>query len=225
MQPKEHTAMTKREPAAVSRRIRVTAALAAALSFVAPAAMASEGRTDPPGQRDANHCVADETGVDFNELFGVSEQIINRFCLEATAGERWRTMIPWIVSPEEGAVYPDGYTPLQAAPIDDFEAKVEYVKVIVDGGTRHERVLLFSGEEGLRSGFTFDQLEPGAPPLPTTVVLTPPLHPLSKGEHTRELIFSLSAMHCDGLSPDAELNCLPAGETTLFPRPINVVNP
>jgi hypothetical protein len=183
---------------------------------------AAGGRLDPPGHRDANHC-ANGAGTDVNALFGVSEQILNPYCRSATSGEHWRPSGIWVVSPTNDS-FPAGYVAAGATPIDDFVSKLAAVKVVIDGGTRQERTLVFGPQEVLRTDVTFDRLEPGAPEWPMAVTL-PRMAPLSRGEHTREVIWVFSAEHCDGLAPNRDENCLPAGETSFGVRPLTVTTP
>jgi hypothetical protein len=219
-----------KKPERLTHRVTRTAAIAVLLSLTAPFAAGADAapRTDPPGDEDGNHCVS-AIGVDVNELLEVSEQIVNPFCVEASAGERWRMAVPWIVNVETGGeiptVYPDGYVPLRPVPMDDFLAKVDSIEMVVDGGTRRAKTYIFSGSEALRTGFTLDQLDPGWPALPMTIILTPALRALSEGEHSRELTIVMSATHCDGLDTDAELSCLPAGRTSTGAHPITFTTP
>lgn len=205
------------------RGARLLAAVAVVVATLATGAGgASAGREDPPGHGDANHCFTD-LGVDFNEVLGYREQIVNRYCLEATAGEHWRPMALWIVSPTNDS-FPEGYVPSAPTPLEDLVAKLVEVRVVIDGGTRHERTFTFPASKVVRTDVTFDRLEPGAPPLPT-LIAAPRMRPLPVGEHTREVIWVLSDQHCDGLAPIAEENCLPAGEVSFFPRPLIVTPP
>jgi hypothetical protein len=208
-------------------RSRGVAGLAALLTLLATSLVfavgnASAGRDDPPGDRDANHCV-NSFGVDLNELYGVSEQFRNRECQVVSAGEHWILgPIVWIVDDGVDSLYPDGYVPVSPNPIDDFAAKLVAVKVVVD-----RRTHVFSPSEALRTDINIAQLEPGAweEPLPMASML-PRLRPLSVGQHTFQPFVVLSDEHCDGLGTVEEQNCLPAGETPFAPpRPITVTTP
>ena len=72
---------------AVRRFIVISAAIAA--STLHAASGASAGRPDPPGHNeDAHHCI-NSFGVDYNELFGITEQFRSFECRDISAGERW----------------------------------------------------------------------------------------------------------------------------------------
>jgi hypothetical protein len=49
--------------------------------------------------------------------------------------------------------------------------------------------------------------------------------PLSPGHHTFEFIWVLSAPHCDGISADFDISCLPAGAFPMGVRPADVSTP
>jgi hypothetical protein len=206
-----------------SRRIGLTALLTfLAASFVIAVGTASAGRDDPPGDRDANHCI-NSFGIDLNELYGVPDQFRNRECQALSVGEHWVLgPLTWIVDDGIDSVYPDGYVPVSPDPIDDFAAKLVAVKVVVDGTTE-----VFAPSEALRTDINIEQLEPGTVggPFPMASIL-PRLRPLSVGEHTFQPFIVLSAEHCDGFAPVEEENCLPSGEIPFAPpRVITVTTP
>ena len=202
------------------RGVAGIATLLLAASLALGVTNASAGRVDPPGQRDANHCI-NSLGVDLNELYGISDQFRNRDCQALSAGEHWVLgPIVWIVGDGVGSVYPSGYVPASPNPIDDFAAKLVAVKVVVDG-----KAQIFPPGEALRTDISFAQLEPGQPSLPMESML-PRLRPASVGVHTFQPFVVLSAMHCDGLGSVADDNCLPAGEIPFGPpRPTTVTTP
>lgn len=206
---------------AKSRRAPVALAAVVATWLVVGAGGASAGRVDPPGHKDANHCV-NPFGVDLNVLFGVPEHIRTFFCTAISAGEPWRPFSFWFTDDGIDSVYPEGYVPLRPLPIDDFVAKLT-VKVVIDGGTSREKTYVFSPAEAVRTDITLGQLMPGNPPFPMAAIM-PRMQPLSVGDHTAALILVLSAEHCDGLAA-AEENCLPAGETLYSLRPTPVTTP
>jgi hypothetical protein len=206
-----------------SRRIGLTALLTfLAASFVIAVGTASAGRDDPPGDRDANHCI-NSFGIDLNELYGVPDQFRNRECQALSVGEHWVLgPLTWIVDDGIDSVYPDGYVPVSPDPIDDFAAKLVAVKVVVDG-----KAQVFSPSQALRTDINIEQLEPGqfGDPLPMASML-PRLRPLSVGDHSFQPFIVLSAQHCDGLAPVEDENCLPAGEIPFGPpRVITVTTP
>jgi hypothetical protein len=232
--------MTKstRQAGKAKLRILLAGALAALVASASPAAAApgdvgklpgSHDRyggvlelPDFSGQREANHCVTN-AGVDLNALFGVPDQIVTRFCSEVSAGEHWRPFGFWIVN-SFNETFPAGYVPSGPTPIEDFVTKLVEVKVVVDGGTRQEKTLVFEPGDVLRTDVTSDQLEPGFPQLPMAVTL-PRMKPLSIGQHTRELVWVLSAQHCDGFGTSVDDNCLPAGDVSFGVGPFTVTAP
>jgi hypothetical protein len=186
---------------------------------------ASAGRLDPPGHGDANQCF-NSLGVDLNELYGISDQFRTRECQEVTAGEHWILLLVWITDDGVDNVYPAGYVPSRATPMEDFLAKLVAYKVVVDGGTPQEFTQVFSPSE-VRTDINDEQLEPGRfeEPLPVASMLAR-MRPLSVGDHTFQPFIMLSAQHCDGLGADVEENCLPAGEIPFGPpRPLTVTAP
>jgi len=204
------------------------AALAAVLAaaLVLGAGSASAGRVDPPGDPDANHCV-NAAGVDLNVLYGVSDQFRTRECQDISAGEHWRVPLVWIVNFGADSVYPPGYTPADPDPIDDFVTKLVAVKAVLDGGTLQEHTLVFAPSEALRTDINAEQLEPGfwGAPYPMAS-MQPRLAPLGVGDHTFQLSIVLSALHCDGIAPNVDENCLPAGEVPFTPtRPLIISTP
>ncbi|MGH3079852.1 MAG: hypothetical protein ACRDNH_01790 [Gaiellaceae bacterium] len=207
---------------AVGRRALVALAAVVAAWLVVGAGGASAGRVDPPGHQDANHCII-PSGVDLNALFGVPEQFRTRICTVISAGEHWRIFGFWYTDDGVDSVYPEGYVPLRPLPIEDFVAKFS-VKVVIDGGTSQQKTYLFSSAEALRTDITLDQLMPGNPPFPMAAIM-PRLQPLSVGDHTLQVIWVLSAQHCDGLGTVIGKNCLPAGELDTGVRPITVTTP
>lgn len=189
----------------------VASVLAATLAGAAPA------QAVPPPD---HNCLSPD-GTNLNQLYEVGERIIGPpACREAFAGERWvRTGATWATAPSAAdAVYPEGYTPSEPNPIDDFNAKFAGARFVHDAGTPQERSFTF-GREALRTGFT----APNG--LPYSAIVSPALRPLSVGRHTSTMYLRLSAEHCDGLGTSPDDNCLPEGEFTwshatfeVFPR-------
>ena len=211
-----------REVDMVSLRKLLTATLAGA------ALVLSLTATTPPASaalpaRD-NNCVHPISGINLNELFGVPEQLVAA-CGGPTAGEHWRPFIAYFGAEASDAVYPPGYVPLHASPVDDILAKLT-IKVVIDGGTRQQKTYTFSpsDEDAFRTDLTFHDINPANPDLPGFIVI-PRMAPLSPGHHTYQLIWVLSAAHCDGLSADFDASCLPAGEFPLGARPFDVSLP
>jgi hypothetical protein len=188
-----------------------------------PMSTAVAGRVDPPG-RQANDCVHPSSGVSLNQLFDVPEQFVGPICTGLTAGEQWRAILGDYEAETADAVYPPGYVPLFANPIDDVLGKTT-IKVVIDGGTRQEKAYTFvpSDTDTFRLDVRIHDLNPAFPDLPGFFVI-PRLPPLSPGHHTHELIWILSAEHCDGTSTDEDAACF-AGEYPVFERPTDVAIP
>jgi len=169
---------------------------------------------DPPGHR-LNQCL-NASSIDLNAVFGVTEQIA---CGQTiTAGGRWRPAAFWYVNTAYDAV-PPGYVPAASTPLADFVTKLKAVKVIADAGTKQERTFVFSPAEALRTDVTLNQVDPEAPGRPMAVTI-PSVKSLSVGQHTIEVRWVLSAMHCDGFTDIEGYSCLPAGEVSLGTRSI-----
>jgi hypothetical protein len=185
----------------------------------------SAGRVDPPGHQDGNHCV-NSSGVDLNDLYGVSEQIREFNCRVVSAGEHWIRPIWWITNTAADSVYPAGYVPARAAPLDDFVSKLTAVEFVIDGGTHQERTYTFGASGIVRTDVHAEQVDPGAwgAPYPMASILAR-LRPLSVGQHFVEAFVVLSAKHCDGFTTDPDLSCLPAGETLFVGHPVAFTKP
>ena len=203
---------------------KILAGLAAVVALgalsIGPAIAA---RADPPG-RHANNCVHPSSGISLNELFHATEQFVGPICTGLTAGEHWRAIVGDYEAETANAVYPPGYVPLYANPVDDVLAKTT-IKVVVDGGTRQEKVYTFgpSDTDAFRLDVRIHDLNPAFPDLPGFFVI-PRMPPLSPGHHTHELIWIVSSMHCDGTSTDEATSCL-AGENPVFVRATDVAIP
>jgi hypothetical protein len=206
-----------------SHRIGKTLLMVVTL-VVTGAGEVSAGRPDPPGHADANHCV-DSSGVDLNDLYGVSDQFRTFECRVISAGERWVPPLLWITN-DTDLVYPPGYVPSLPAPIDDFLAKLVAVMVVIDRGTSQERTHLFDPSDIVRTDINAQDVDPGQweSPFPMASLL-PSMPPGVVGDHTFEPILVLSAEHCDGFGPDPELQCLPAGEVSFGVRPLSITPP
>ena len=195
----------------------VAAAVTASLALAVPPASAGQASRD-------NNCVHPISGVNLNELFGVPEQLVYA-CGGPTAGEAWRPFIGYFGAEASDAVYPPGYVPLHASPVDDVLAKT-LIRVVVDGGTRQEKTYTFSpsDEDAFHTDLTIHDINPAFPDLPGFIVI-PRMAPLSPGHHTSQIIWVLSAAHCDGTSADFDASCLPAGENAGALRPFDVSLP
>jgi hypothetical protein len=170
----------------------------------------SHGRARAQAKKEnGNHCIA-PNGDDLNELFGVSAQILTRFCTEVGSGEQWTTGQPWFMAQTFEAV-PEGFTPAGDTPLEDFIAKFIEVKYVIDPGTQHEKTVIFPNGDKL---FVDPDFNGGVLVSPITLGL---LKPEPVGPHVFDLYWSFSALHCDGLAANVDENCLPAGEFRLGP--------
>lgn len=158
-----------------------------------------------------NHCIS-PIGLDLNEFYDISAQIVAPFCTEVGSGEQWLVAAPWFVE-HSFVTVPAGFVPAEGAttPLEDFIAKFSAVKYVIDPGTRQEQTVVFPNDEPL---FTAElAVDDG---LVRVVPGThDPLHPLPVGTHTVDIYWVFSAMHCDGIGDDPTpgQNCFPAGET------------
>ena len=186
------------------RRAVAAGAVTASLTLAVPPASAALPTRD-------NNCVH-PSGVSLNELFGVPEQFVAPICEGLTAGEYWRPIMNYFGADGSDAVYPPGYVPLHANPVDDILAKVT-IKVVIDGGTRRQKTYTFSptDEDAFRTDVRVHELNPAFPDIPSFFIM-PRMAPLSVGHHTYEFVWVQSAPHCDGTSTDESASCLPAGE-------------
>jgi hypothetical protein len=142
-------------------------------------------------------------GVNINVGFGVSDWVVwSPFCSEIGAGHRWTVSNPWSMSPTFDVV-PPGFVPAGPTPVDDFLAKFEAVKYVVDPGTKKEQTYVFTNGEDM--GFL--TLGPRIFANPVTLGSMSPLAP---GVHVVDSYLVMNAQHCDGLGDDATpgQNCL-----------------
>jgi hypothetical protein len=164
----------------------------------------SAGGAAAADRKEGNHCISPE-GLDLNEFFGVSAQIVSAFCTEVGSGEQWTMSLSWRMNTSFETV-PEGFVPAGATPLEDFVAKFSGVRYVTDPGTEQSRTTVFRNVSDLFIG-TFAGLPRVSP------VTLGTLQPLPVGEHTVEVYWEFSAMHCDGLGTMIGGNCLPAGES------------
>lgn len=164
-------------------------------------AVAAAGRT-----KDVMHCES-PGGLDLNDFYGVSDQIVAAFCPLLNSGQRWRPANRWDTAPTFDAYddFPDGFAPVGDTPQEDFIAKFQAVKYVIDPGTRREKTVVFPKDASL---FVL-QGDDGDVTSPITLGA---LGPLPVGEHAVDVYWHMSAKHCDGLGDELDVNCLAAGE-------------
>jgi hypothetical protein len=170
--------------------------------------MASTALTSHPAQAShpvENHCIAPATGVDLNDLFGITKQIVTPFCNQVDAGEQWTAAGPaWFMNTSFDLV-PAGFAPAGETPLEDFLAKFVAIKYVIDPGTLQERTFVYPVSDDLWMG-----TNAGFPAVwPGTLSKLPPL---SIGEHVVVVYWVFNAMHCDGFGDVIELYCLGPGE-------------
>jgi hypothetical protein len=190
------------------RRPRASAAGLIALAVSVAIAALGGGEASAAKERE-NHCIA-PSGVDLNEFYGVSEQIVTPFCTEVGSGERWTRSAGWLMN-HSFEVVPEGFVPAGVTPLEDFVAKFAGVRYVVDPGTKRERTYVFADTADLWTG-----TNPDGFPLVNPLTLGA-LRPLPPGDHVLETYWRFSAMHCDGLGDATGPggNCIPAGEVQL----------
>ena len=161
-----------------------------------------------PGRDRGAGQAAHPTGVDLNVVYGVSAAIVAPFCTEIDAGHRWTVTNAWFMSPTFDIV-PAGFVPAGATPADDFIAKFEAMKYVVDPGPK-EKSYVFTNVEALA-------IRGPLPPegfFVANPITLGSMSPLKPGTHVVESYFVMSALHCDGLGDSVAGNCLQG--VTLF---------
>jgi hypothetical protein len=151
------------------------------------------------------HCVT-PSGIDLNVVDGVSDWIVAPFCTEIAAGHRWTVTNAWFMSPTFDVV-PPGFVPAGATPAEDYVAKFEAVKYVVDPGSTKEKSFVFTNVEDLT-------IRPGGPFIVADPITLGSLSPLNPGTHVVDAYIVMSALHCDGLGDSVADNCLQG--VTLF---------
>jgi hypothetical protein len=189
------------------RAVAVTA-LAAACVLVT-----SAGGAAAVDSKEGNHCISPE-GADLNEFYGLSTQLVASFCDEVGSGEQWTPSLSWRLNHTFEAV-PEGFVPAGTTPLEDFVAKFSGVRYVIDPGTNQSKTTVFENVGDLFIG-TFS----GFPRVSPVTLGT--LNPLPIGEHTVEVYWEFSAMHCDGFDPVSNASCIPAGETKVNTRTFEV---
>ena len=153
------------------------------------------------------HCVT-PSGVDLNEVNGVSDAIVAPYCTEIAAGHRWTVTTEWLMNSRFDNV-PPGFVPAGATPAEDFVAKFEAVKYVVDPGPK-EKTYVFTNVEDLA-------IRGPLPPegfFVANPITLGSMSPLKPGTHVVDSYIVMSALHCDGLGDSVADNCLQG--VTLF---------
>ena len=187
---------------------------AVALATAAIAAGPGQGLAADGGP-DRDHCVT-PFGEDLNEVFATPDALITPFCGEAGTGQRWRPVARLVVAGDD-PVFPEGYEPSRPALDDDFLAKLESVRFVVDEDTARERQYEFAASDLA--------LQRGVLPDGSRFIrfASPSLHPLPPGDHSVASYTTLSGELWDGLGLEPGVNSIPAGESALVPLEFSVV--
>jgi hypothetical protein len=184
-----------------------------------------QGRVHAQKTKPGNHCIVAD--ADLNGVYGISDQIVNRFCPEVGSGEHWVAPgAPWFMNDHFESV-PAGFVPAPGAttPLEDFVQKFVQVRYVIDPNSEHEQTVVFPNAGNLFTGPV--SLFPGLPEDFKAVVSPATLgtlRPLPVGDHAVEVYWTLSAQHCDGLGDVVDENCLP-GEEFLYVNPPFTVTP
>jgi len=231
-------------------RCIVTAALVgtSAVLFLADGSAAASAAVN-----ESTTCVSDNGsdvnayfGIPHSDAIWLNLQGQNPACVTVVRGHNFIRTHGWIAQLPPGTkvngktiepVYPNGYRPDHPAPMDDFLSKISRARYVVsrDGRveitktvTRRELLahaklgtfgdLFVSPDTTLTPGVTIY----GAAPEWTT------LEPFSSrrlgtGQHTIDIYWTLTKMHCDGFAPDITNDCFAAGETLSTSTVFNVV--
>lgn len=171
---------------------------------IAALLLASVPVTASAGTKDGNHCVFPPDG-DFNEAFGITEAVVWYCNTEIGSGQDWRTNMGWGVN-DQWAYQPKGFVPAADTPSGDFLAKFVGVRIVIDGGTGHERTYTFTDTTKLSvlgGGSLFMSFDMGV------------MSPLPVGQHHLDSYWTMRATHCDGF-PKKDGGCLPAGDSLGF---------
>ena len=167
--------------------------------------IASTALTSRSAQASDNHCLA-PNGIDLNELYGITKQIVTPFCNQVDSGEQWTAAGPaWFMNTSFEAV-PDDFVPAGETPLEDFLVKFVAVKYVIDPATRQEQTYVYPAGDRLWIGTT----GPGFPAVwPGTLSKLPPL---SVGEHFVVVYWVFNALHCDGFGTVVDEFCIEPGE-------------
>ena len=121
-----------------------------------------------------NHCIT-FGGIDLNQFYGVSEQLVAPGCSQIGSGEPYRVWAGWWMNSSFAAV-PSEFVPAGDTPLEDFVAKFVAVKYVVDPGTAQEKTYIVPNRGQLWTGILF-----GLPHVNTLTLGV--LKPLPVGQH------------------------------------------
>jgi hypothetical protein len=163
----------------------------------------------------ANHCI-NPAGLDLNEVYATNDAFVTPFCGGGHAGDWWRPLLRW-VGASTYDVAPEGYEPIGDTPQQDFAAKLQSARYVIDAGSPSAQQLSFTAADLLVTlGSLSDDLE--------FVSFTPRIHPLAVGHHTIDIYVTMSADSWDGLGLEDEHRA-PAGEALINSVELTVASP
>src|SRR5262245_52415177 len=89
-----------------------------------------QGRVHALKRKPGNQCFTPPPDrIDLNALYGITAQIVARFCPEVGSGEQWVNTAPWFMARQFPLPYEiPGFQPAGSTPLEDFLAKFEGVK-------------------------------------------------------------------------------------------------
>jgi hypothetical protein len=151
-----------------------------------------------------NQCI-DIDGTNLNDLYHTNDAFLSpdAGCNTAYMGSKLRPVAHWGTALTYEIAPPD-YEPLGATPAEDFVAKVESMRFVVDSGSPDEATFLVDAADlFVDTAILFDTIE-----LVRVHARLPGLH---LGQHFIEVYGTLSADHWDGLGLE-DSNHLPGGE-------------
>ncbi len=171
--------------------------------------VASSSTVNTAALKAPDHCVSPAFGgLDLNEFYGVTEQIVAPGCSEINAGQPYRVWAGALMNYSFDSV-PSGFVAVGGTPLEDFVAKFVAVKYVVDPGTDEEKTYVFPNSDKLWTGILF-----GLPHV-NTLTLAAALKPLPVGPHRIDMFWTFSAMWCDGFTDSIAQSCILAGDTRI----------
>jgi hypothetical protein len=189
---------------------RIGSAISAACLAVGTTLLAAPSATASPR---VEPCIWPDTGTNLQTYFDVSVSLVipPADCGQVRTGSPWATPVVFYVARTWEQV-PPGYQPVGATPLDELEADLVSVRLIVDEGTPQEFTVERSGPQIHVQTAAWDEVYPDDPDwLLVDIGTHITMRPLPPGTHTVSGEFVLDAPACDGTSADYDQSCIPAG--------------